>query len=65
MAVRVNPRLIDELERYGAQDVSRCYHCGNCSATCPFSHEPFLFPRRSMRYLQLGLEPRLRGTLEP
>jgi ferredoxin len=65
MAARVNPRLIDELERYGAQDVAKCYHCGNCSAVCPFSREPFLFPRRSMRFLQLGLEDRLRGTLEP
>jgi quinone-modifying oxidoreductase, subunit QmoC len=65
MAVRVNPRLIDDLARYGAQDVSKCYHCGNCSAVCPFSREPHLFPRRSMRYLQLGLEARLRGSLEP
>jgi ferredoxin len=65
MAARVNPRLVDELERYGAQDVAKCYHCGNCSAVCPFSREPFLFPRRSMRFLQLGLEDRLRGTLEP
>jgi quinone-modifying oxidoreductase, subunit QmoC len=65
MAVRVNPRLVDDLERYGAEDVAKCYHCGQCSAVCPFSREPFLFPRRSMRFLQLGLEERLRGTLEP
>jgi hypothetical protein len=65
MSVRVNPHLIDELERYGAQDVAKCYHCGNCSAVCPFSREPYLFPRRAMRYLQLGLESRLRGALEP
>lgn len=65
MAIRANPRLIDELELYGAQDVSKCYHCGNCSATCPFSREPYVFPRKSMRYLQLGLEEKLRGELEP
>lgn len=65
MAIRANPHLIDELELYGAQDVVKCYHCGNCSATCPFSGEPYVFPRKSMRYLQLGLESRLRGTLEP
>ncbi len=52
MAVRANPRLIDELELYGADDVQNCYHCGNCSAVCPFSREPFLFPRKSMRFLQ-------------
>jgi quinone-modifying oxidoreductase, subunit QmoC len=65
MAIRANPKLIDELEVYGAQDVSKCYHCGNCSATCPFSKEPFILPRRSMRYLQMGLETKLEGTLEP
>src|SRR5512136_1919097 len=65
MAFRANPRLIEELEHYGAQDVVKCYHCGNCSAVCPFSAGPFLFPRKSMRYLQMGLEERLRGTLEP
>ena len=65
MAVRVNPALVDDLEHYGAEDVSKCYHCGNCSAACPFSQEPFLFPRKSMRYLQMGLEERLRGNLEP
>jgi ferredoxin len=65
MAVRVNPRLITELAKYGAEDVQKCYHCGNCSATCPFSEEPFVLPRRSMRHLQMGLEESLRGDLEP
>src|SRR5512143_898435 len=65
MTTRINPRLVDDLERYGAQDVVNCYQCGNCSAACPFSEGPFTFPRRSMKFLQLGLEDRLRGTLEP
>ncbi len=65
MAIRVNPKLINELEKYGAADVQNCYHCGNCSAACPFSREPFMIPRKSMRLLQMGLEGRLRGTLEP
>ncbi|MCK9463673.1 MAG: 4Fe-4S dicluster domain-containing protein [Proteobacteria bacterium] len=65
MAIRVNPKLIDELERYGAEDVSKCYHCGNCSAVCPHSSDPFIFPRRSMRTLQMGLEEKLVGSLEP
>jgi len=65
MAIRVNPKLITELEIYGAQDVSNCYHCGNCSATCPFSKEPYIFPRRSMRSLQMGLEAKLESNLEP
>jgi len=40
MAVRVNPKLIDDLEVFGAEDVSKCYHCGNCSATCPSPKSP-------------------------
>ena len=65
MAIRANPKLIDELEVYGAEDVSNCYHCGNCSAACPFSKAPYTIPRRSMRSLQMGLEEKLKGELEP
>jgi quinone-modifying oxidoreductase subunit QmoC len=65
MAIRVNPKLIDELEVYGAQDVQKCYHCGNCSAVCPFSKDPYIFPRRPMRSLQMGLEEKLKSSLEP
>jgi len=65
MAIRVNPKLIDELEVFGAEDVSMCYHCGNCSAVCPFSKEQQIIPRRSMRYLQMGLEKNLESSLEP
>ena len=65
MPVRMNPALVEDLARYGADDVSKCFHCGNCSAACPFSKDPFIFPRKSMRYLQMGLEERLRANLEP
>ncbi len=65
MAVRANPRLVDELQRYGAEDVSKCFHCGNCTAACQLSENSFLFPRRAMRALQMGLEDRLRSSLDP
>lgn len=65
MAIRVNPKLIGDLERYGAEDVQKCYHCGNCSAVCPHVEEGFVFPRRPMRLLQMGLEKRLESSLEP
>jgi ferredoxin len=65
MALRANPMLIDDLRRYGAEDVSRCYHCGNCTAACQLSGQDALFPRRSMRALQMGLEGRLRASLDP
>jgi ferredoxin len=65
MAIRVNPKLIDQLERYGADDVKNCYHCGNCSAVCPHADETYVFPRRSMRLLQMGLERKLETSLLP
>ncbi len=65
MAVRANPDLIDELEHFGAKDVVKCYQCGNCSAACSHSDDPYVFPRKSMRYLQMGLEKPLRSALEP
>jgi len=65
MAIRVNPKLIDELEKYGAEDVHNCYHCGQCSAICSHTEDPYMFPRKSMRILQMGLEDKLKGSLEP
>ncbi|HXY42445.1 MAG TPA: 4Fe-4S dicluster domain-containing protein [Vicinamibacteria bacterium] len=65
MAIRVNPMLVSELEKYGAEDVQNCYHCGNCSAVCAHSDEMWVFPRKPMRLLQMGLEERLRRSLDP
>lgn len=31
---KVNPKLMDELRELGAFDVSACYSCGVCTATC-------------------------------
>jgi ferredoxin len=65
MAIRINPGLINELDRFGAEDVQLCYHCGDCSTVCPHADEVFKFPRKSMRRLQMGLEQRIETTLEP
>jgi quinone-modifying oxidoreductase subunit QmoC len=65
MAIRVNPRIIEDLERFGAEDVQLCYHCGNCSAVCPHSDEFNVFPRKPMRHLQMGLEKKLEQSLDP
>lgn len=65
MAIRVNPKLIDDLGLYGAEDVHMCYHCGDCSAVCPHTDDVYVFPRKSMRTLQMGLEQKLATSLEP
>ena len=65
MSTRVNPELVDELSAYGADDVQKCFNCGNCTATCSLAEEHENFPRRSMRALQLGMEDKLKSGLEP
>lgn len=65
MAIRVNPGFIDELNRYGAEDVQLCYQCGDCSTVCPHADEFYKFPRKSLRQLQMGLEQKIETTLEP
>jgi heterodisulfide reductase subunit C/quinone-modifying oxidoreductase subunit QmoC len=65
MAIRVNPAFIDDLDRFGAEDVQMCYQCGDCSTVCPHADEVFKFPRKSMRQLQMGLAQKIETTLEP
>jgi quinone-modifying oxidoreductase, subunit QmoC len=65
MATAIQPGLVDELQAYGAEDVSKCFNCGTCSAVCVHSEEPYVLPRRPMHFLQLGLEDKLQGSLEP
>ncbi len=65
MATTIQPGLVHELEAYGARDAKKCFNCGNCSAVCVHSKAPYIFPRRPVHYLQLGLTEKLRGSLEP
>lgn len=65
MAIRVNPTFIDELVHYGAEDVQLCYQCGDCSTVCPHADDIYIFPRKSMRLLQMGLDEKIETTLEP
>lgn len=64
MAVRVNPRLIEEIKELGAFDISACFNCGTCTGICPISREGKEFPRRLIRYAILGVEEKVRG-IEP
>ncbi|MDO9338992.1 MAG: 4Fe-4S dicluster domain-containing protein [Bacteroidales bacterium] len=65
MAIRVNPKFIDVLDRFGAEDVQLCYQCGDCSTICPHADDVYKFPRKSMRLLQMGLSQKIETTLEP
>lgn len=66
MNQRVNPDLKKELKQFGAEkDWNECFHCGNCTATCPLTEQGFLFPRRGIRYMQMGLKQKLQSQVDP
>ncbi len=56
--------LYPEIRRYGAGDVSACFSCGTCTATCPIAQEDGTFPRRIIRYAQLGMKEALLSSKE-
>jgi ferredoxin len=59
--------LLADIKRFGAADVSACFSCGVCTATCPLvANDPDggTFPRRIIRYAQLGLRDKLLASRE-
>jgi ferredoxin len=65
MSVRVQPELRNQLIQFGIGDWNACYHCGTCTAMCPLSEEGFLFPRKKIRLMQMGLKNELEASVEP
>jgi quinone-modifying oxidoreductase, subunit QmoC len=65
MAERVNAGLSRDLEKFGKGKWNECFHCGNCTATCPLAEQGFLFPRKGYLALQMGLTDSLSGSIEP
>ncbi len=65
MSARVDPNLHREVARFGAEDVQKCINCGNCTAVCALSEGDAVFPRKTIRYLQLGLKDKLLASPEP
>jgi ferredoxin len=65
MAERVNTNLVKEISKFGVEDWNQCFHCGNCTAICPLTETHFLFPRKPIRAMQMGLEKTLVAGVEP
>jgi len=65
MSVKVDPSLMRDLKAFGLKDANKCFHCGNCTAVCPLSTAENPFPRRFMKYVQMGLKDRLVQSPEP
>jgi ferredoxin len=64
MTAQVDPGLYPELQRFGATDVSACFSCGTCTATCPMVEDDSNFPRRIIRYAQVGMKDALLSSKE-
>jgi len=56
--------LYPELQKFGATDMSACFSCGNCTAICPLSENDATFPRRMIRYAQVGMKDALVSSKE-
>lgn len=65
MSAHVNPDLLLDLKKFGVEDAAACFNCGNCTAVCSLSSEAVPFPRKVIRYLQLGLKDKLFESPEP
>lgn len=65
MACSVNPDILKQMKKFGAPTAAACFNCGNCTAVCSLSTETIPFPRKVIRYLQLGLEDKLVQSPEP
>jgi ferredoxin len=64
MTTLVDTGLMADLQRYGAADVSACFSCGTCTATCPLVSDDATFPRRMIRYAQVGMRDQLLSSKE-
>ena len=62
--IQVDSGLFADLQRFGAGDVSACFSCGVCTATCPLSENDATFPRRIIRYAQVGMREQLLSSKE-
>jgi nitrate reductase gamma subunit len=64
MAVTLDHTLMPTLKQYGAFDVEACFNCGNCTAVCPMTTDDATFPRRLIRYAQVGMKDELLSSKE-
>lgn len=64
MTMRVDAGVLAEMRRFGAFDINACFNCGNCTAVCPLSKDNDAFPRRVIRYAQLGQRASIAASKE-
>lgn len=65
MSVKIDPNLMKELKEFGLTDANKCYQCGNCTAICPLSTPEDPFPRKMVKYAQMGQKDKILHSAEP
>lgn len=66
MRYRVEPDLKQDLKKFGIREEWKdCFHCGNCTAICPLTEDNFLFPRKAIRNVQMGLKEKITCNVDP
>ncbi len=65
MSVKVDPNLMKDLKAFGLKDANKCFHCGNCTAVCPLSTPENPFPRKLVKYAQMGMVDKILESPEP
>jgi ferredoxin len=60
----IDTELLSDVQRFGAADVSACFSCGTCTAICPLVDNDSTFPRRIIRYAQVGMRDELLASKE-
>ena len=65
MSVIVDPNFMKDLKAFGLSDANKCMHCGNCTAICPLSERDTTFPRKLIKYAQMGMKDKILKSPEP
>ena len=64
MTTIIDTELLSDIKGFGAADVSACFSCGTCTAICPLVDNDATFPRRIIRYAQVGMKDELLSSKE-
>ena len=64
MTTLIDTELLSDVQRFGVADVSACFSCGTCTAICPLTDNDGTFPRRIIRYAQVGMRDELLSSKE-
>jgi nitrate reductase gamma subunit/NAD-dependent dihydropyrimidine dehydrogenase PreA subunit len=57
--------LAEEIIELGGKGIMNCYQCGTCTAVCPLSETSSANFRKTIKYVQLGLQKKLLGDITP